>query len=499
MTEPIVETTAGRVRGAANPNGGLVFKGIPYAAPPVGPLRFKLPEAVEPWSGVRDALEFGAPAIQPDSPLEGMLGGGTIPAQSEDCLFLNVWTPAADAGRRPVMVWIHGGSFTSGSGATQWYDGTSFAVDGEVVLITINYRLGTLGFMHLGELLGEEYASSGNCGLLDQIAALTWVRDNIAAFGGDPDDVTVFGESAGSMSVAWLLGMPKARGLFRRAIMQSGSATRPPNVAAATEVASDVLRELGIDSADARSLVDVPAERLLAAQEAVSGRRGYSGLAFQPVVDGVVVPEPPLRAVANGSAAGVAILAGTTAEEMRLFGALDKSLRTLNETTFGERTKMFIGDRGEDVIASYRSRRPNIGYSQLFSVLATDVIFRIPCIKLLEAARQHSDQVYAYLFSYRSTAFGGALGACHALDIPFVFDNVDAPGVAFFVGDAPGQHALADRMHAAWTAFARTGNPNHAGLPEWPTYDTDRRATMVFDTECVVVDDPASEDRLAWG
>jgi para-nitrobenzyl esterase len=301
------------------------------------------------------------------------------------------------------------------------------------------------------------------------------------------------------MSVAWLLSMPSARGLFRRAILQSGATTHPPGLAAATEVATDVLRELGLDDSDADAVLTLPADKLLAAQSAVSTRRGPSGLPFQPVVDGVAVPEEPLRAVANGSAAGVAILAGTTAEEMRLFGAFDKVLRSLDQATFDERTKFFLGDRGDGIVASYRSRRPGIGFSELFSVLATDVVFRIPCIRLLEAARRHSEQVYAYLFSFRSTAFDGALGACHALDIPFAFHNLDAPGVAFMVGDAPGQQQLADRMHTAWTAFARTGDPNHPGLPPWPTYDTERRATMVLDAECVVVDDPDAEDRLAWG
>src|SRR5437016_4209833 len=234
MADNIVETTAGRVRGATNPDGGLVFKGVPFAAPPVGPLRFRPPQPAEPWTGVRDAVKFGAASLQPASPLEGMLGGREAPAQSEDCLFLNVWTPAVnDAGRRPVMVWIHGGSFTGGSGATPWYDGTSFATSDDVVVVTVNYRLGALGFLHLGEVLGTDFATSGNNGILDQVAALRWVHDNIAAFGGDPDNVTVFGESAGSMSVAALLGTPSAGGLFQRAIMQSGSSGRLPSVAAA--------------------------------------------------------------------------------------------------------------------------------------------------------------------------------------------------------------------------------------------------------------------------
>src|SRR3712207_215533 len=260
-----VMTAVGEVAGELG-DGVHVFRGIPYARPPVGELRFRPPQPPEPWAGARPATAFGSIAMQSPSPLENLFGAAERPSMSEDCLYLNIWTPGLDGARRPVMVWIHGGAFVTGSGSTPWYDGTRFAARGDVVVVTLNYRLGAFGFLHLADLIGESFVGSGNAGILDQAAALAWVRDNIAAFGGDPENVTIFGESAGAMSVGTLLALPAARGLFQRAILQSGAASNAMSRERANEVAGRLLEALGIPREKSETIRDVPARDLLAAQ-----------------------------------------------------------------------------------------------------------------------------------------------------------------------------------------------------------------------------------------
>jgi para-nitrobenzyl esterase len=496
-TAPVAETTTGRVQGSSE-GGVAVFRGVPYAAPSGGANRFRPPQPPASWTGVRDATRFGHIAPQNPSPLEAMFGG-TRPPISEDCLFLNVWTPGPDDARRPVMVWIHGGAFVTGSGSTPWYDGTSFAARGDVVCVTINYRLGALGFLHLADLGGEAYASSGNLGLLDQVAALTWVRDNIEAFGGDPTNVTVFGESAGAMSIGALLGMPAARGLFSRAIPQSGAANHVSSRDTATGVALDLLDAVGLDRTQVDRLRDLPVEALLAAQLKVAAQRGFGRLPHQPVVDGTVLPESPLDAVTNGSAAGVDLLLGTNVDEMRLFTALDPAITSIDEPALLTRADEVFGPgAGAAAIETYRGARPGSGAAEVWTAVLSDQVFRVPAVRLAERQSAHAP-VHLYLFTWATPAFGGALGSCHALEIPFVFNVLDAPGVSVFTGEATASaRQLALAMHDTWTTFARTGDPNGAGLPPWPPFTPGQRATMVLGEHSTVEEDPAAAELAHW-
>jgi para-nitrobenzyl esterase len=501
-----VETSGGRVEGRVVEGRAEApvqqFRGIPFAAPPVGDLRFRPPQPAEPWAGTLEATRFGPQALQAPSQLETMFGG-TPPPSSEDCLTLNIYTPATDGARRPVMVWIHGGAFLTGSGSTPWYNGTSFAAEHDIVVVTVNYRLGAFGFLHLDDIGGEAFGGSGNVGILDQVAALDWVRENIEAFGGDPNNVTVFGESAGAMSVGTLMGLPVAKGLFAKAIPQSGAAhnARPRDDADA--IARDLLAALGLDAtpAGAARLRELPAEAVLEAQNAVVAKHQAAGLAFTPVVDGIVLPEQPIDAIAAGSAAGVRVLIGTNDDEMKLFTALDPESSALDEARLIKRVAAAIGDAGRaaQLVTAYRSHRQGATAADIWADLQGDFVFRVPAIRLAEHQSARGDAVYSYLFKWPSPQFGGALGACHALEIPFVWNTLDTGMSQLFTGAVDdATRELATAMHGAWASFARSGTPSAPGLPAWPAYDEARRATMIFDTPCRVEDDPGGVDREAW-
>jgi para-nitrobenzyl esterase len=433
--------------------------------------------------------------------MEAMFGGPQ-PTQSEaDCLTLNVFTPAPDGGLRPVMVWIHGGAFVTGSGSTPWYDGTSFARRGDVVVVTINYRLGALGFLHLDEL-SDRFAGtgSGNVGILDQVAALEWVRDNIEAFGGDPNNVTAFGESAGAMSVGTLLGLPAAKGLFVKAIPQSGAAHHARATDVATDVARRFLEEAGLtaDAAGVAALQELPVEAVFAAQASLLPKTAASGgLAFAPVVDGIVLPERPIDAIGGGSAADVAVLIGTTRDEMKLFGMLDPSLNELDDAKMLRRGTAVVGDESKAaaLLEAYRAARPGASPTELWNALSTDHVFRIPAVRLAERQSELGNAVYMYRFDWATPVFGGQLGACHALEIPFVFNNLNAAGSEMFTGPASDEmRDMARTMHTAWHTFARTGNPGD----NWPRYTAGDRKVMRFDLASEVVDDPDRAEREAW-
>ena len=490
----IVATRSGKVEGFER-DGVHVFRGMPYAAPPVGSRRWQPPQREEQWAGTRDAGSFSPQSAQTEFALATIMGESQ-PANSEDSLYLNVWTPGCDDARRPVMVWIHGGAFIWGSGDTPWYDGTKFAVHGDLVVVTINYRLGPFGFLHLADLFDGAFAGSGNAGLLDQIAALEWVRECIAAFGGDPDRVTVFGESAGAGSVGALLGTPGARGLFRAAIPQSGAASWVSTRERATDIAARVVDNLGVRAGDSEALLAASTGAVLDAMPAFR-EDGVAALPFQPVVDGTVLNEPPLAAIAAGNAAGVRVLTGTNLNEMTLFTFADPALATLDDEGVRSRLRAAFGVAGDAVFEGYRARRPNASPQELWIDLATDGVFRIPAIRLLEAQLAHAP-VWSYLFTFATPVFGGILRSTHALEIPFVFDNLDRGRADVLTGTGPERQGIADAMHRSWIAFARDGDPQHAGLPEWPPYDVNRRATMCFDTGIELVDDPAREDRVAF-
>lgn len=489
----IVATRSGKVEGFER-DGVQVFRGIPYAAPPVGPRRWQPPVREDAWEGTRDATSFSAQSAQTEFALAKFMGEAQ-PPYSEDSLYLNVWTPACDDARRPVMVWIHGGAFAWGAGDTPWYDGTKFATHGDVVVVTINYRLNAFGFLHLADLFGDRFAGSGNAGILDQIAALEWVQECISAFGGDPDRVTIFGESAGAASVSTLLGTPAARGLFKAAIPQSGAASWVATREQATAVASTLVSNLGIGN-DVDALLGASTDAILAALPAFK-EDGATALPFEPVLDGTVLPDRPLDAIANGNAAGVRVLIGTNADEMTLFTIADPAVGALDDDGVRRRMHNAFGDAGVQVFESYRARRPDMTAPELWTQLATDGVFRIPAVRLLEAQLPHAP-VWSYYFTFESPVFGGILRSTHALEIPFVFDNLGRGGAEMITGSGSERQGIADAMHRAWIAFARDGDPNHAGLPEWPQYDLERRATMRFDTECELLDDPGRDDREAY-
>ena len=492
--EPLVKILPGALRGRER-DGVLLFAGIPYAAPVTGARRWAAPEPHEGWSGMRDARRFGPAA--PQRPGTGLTAAPH--AWDEDCLTLNVTTPALDDARRPVLFWIHGGGFLTGKGGIPWYDGSSFARRGDVVTVTVNYRLGALGFAHLAAL-APELASTGLLGLLDQIAALEWVRDQIAAFGGDPARVTIAGESAGAMSVGTLLGMPRARGLFRAAIAQSGAAHHHLSAAQAGEVADVLLAELAVPRAtDALRALSVDA--ILDAQDrtqaVLAKRRGAGGviatMAFQPVVEGDALPAPPLEAVRDGATRGIPLLVGTNADETTLFG-----YHLFDEARLA-RLAAKIFPNPEAALDRYRRARPGASAGELATALSTDQIFRIPATRLCEAHSAAGGSAFAYLFTWRSRGFAGRLGATHALEIPFAFHTLGRPGVAAFLGPGPLPTALADAVHAAWTAFLHRGDPGCDGLgAEWPGFAAERRAVMELGDRIGARDDPGADERRLW-
>jgi len=476
---------------------GLRFAGIPFAASTGGDARWQAPRPVEPWDGVRDGTGFGA--IAPQNPDMMLAFLGLEPeAMGEECLHLNVFTPAADDTARPVMVWIHGGAFFMGSGSSPMYDGSSLVERGDVVLVTVNYRLGALGFMELG-WLDEDLAGSANCGLLDQVAALEWVRDNIAAFGGDPGNVTIFGESAGSMSVTSLLAMDAAKGLFHKAIAQSGAAQANATPDQAEAAGRAFVAALGVTTAD--ELRALPMERILEVQSQVVTaamtnvepllEAGISaGLPFRPCEDGRALPTSVLAAIRAGSAAGIPVITGTTREEWRLFALMD--FEAVDADVLHHRLDALTGD-GDKALAVYAEATAGLEPKEAFTVIATDMVFRHPAIQLGEALLAQGADVWEYQFSWASPALFGMLGSCHALELPFVFGITRNPQMMGFLGEAP-PHDLADAIQDAWLSFARTGDPG----TDWPRYDLDRRAVRDLDTDLGVLEDPGAPQREFW-
>ena len=505
----VVETRGGRLEGVQE-EGLQSFRGVPFAKPPVGALRFAAPQPPEPWSGVRAARDFGPSAPQRVSEIEARFGL-RVGKQSEDCLTLNITTPASDGARRPVMVWIHGGAFTIGSSSQKMYDLRPLARRGGAVMVGINYRLGALGFLDPAALGGETLGATANAGILDQVAALAWVRDNIEGFGGDPGNVTLFGESAGGMSVATLLGMPAARGLFHRAIAQSGAAHRVNRAEEAAEVATLWSREVGLEPGSAKWLRELPLDAILRAQsrcvtvfERESARR-----AFCPSVDGRTLPEHPFEAIRGGLSRDIPVVVGTTRDEWKLFGVMDPRARELDEAGLLKRVEARLGGpepagRARRLVEAYRRAREGRASTdppELFFAIETDRVFRIPAVRLAEAQsahRAHPPRTWAYLMCWESPLMGGALGACHGIDLPFVFGSVRRRGMQRYAGGGPDAERLSDRMMDAWLAFARSGDPNHPDLPAWEPYDAARRATMIFDREPELGFAPFDAERRAW-
>jgi para-nitrobenzyl esterase len=491
---PIVKTRAGRVRGA-DLGGVLAFKGLRYAAPPVGERRFAPPAPVEPWDGIADALQLGPSCPQPR---QRPTGWSQEVAEDEDCLRLNVWTPALEGARRPVMVWFHGGGYAIGSGSWPVYDGARLARRGDVVVVTVNHRLGPLGYLHLAKLGGPELAASGNAGMLDLVAVLRWVRDNIAAFGGDAGNVTIFGESGGGAKVSTLLAMPAAKGLFHRAIIQSGASRYVLSAQQGADVAATLLAKLGIpaDERAVAALRALPAPELVAAASSlgdVSGNARRMGLS--PVLDGDAIPMHPADALTSGQAPDVPLLIGTTFDEATLWLGADPALTDPSKLSFEQLPARLVqyGARTAHLIAEYRASRPDAPAIDLLLAINTDASMRVPSIKLAEKRLkgQGNAPVWMYLFCWAA----GPLRSGHGFELPFVFDNV-REGV---LHPSPSRQELADRMSDAWIAFARAGDPNHDDLADWRPYDLKARTTMLFDRgKCEAVDDPWGRERRAW-
>jgi para-nitrobenzyl esterase len=454
--QQVAQTTSGHVAGRVAADGLKIFLGIPYAAPPVGALRFERPVAPERWTGLYPALAFG--------PVFPQIYDKTEPSslyfQDEDCLRLNVWTPAADEAERPVMVFIHGGGYLWGSSMDPLYDGANLARRGKIVVVSFNYRMGALGYLDLSTLGGDAYADSGNLAVLDQVAALRWVHDNIANFGGDPANVTIFGESAGAGSVTTLLTVPPAQGLFRRVIAQSGAfrITRSP------QHARDVTRRF-MELAQVTDLTGLKAlspSKLLDAQAQLIKEAGLaSDRLFGPVRDGRLVPQDPLRAVADGCAQGVDLLTGTTEDEACFWIKYESLLPYIPATitlSFTPDTKEWDTETRDHIIDHYKRRLPDASSGDVALAIATDFFFRMPQIHLAEAQAPHGN-TWMYLFTWDSPVENGLYGARHALELRFVFDNLDPD-----VGPAPPV-SLIDAMQEAWLAFAATGRPTTAVYP----------------------------------
>ena len=479
MNAPVATSPFGRVRGTAQtvrdhgptPVEIAIFKGIPYASA----ARFGLPVAVTSLGDDFDATTYRALCPQLLGGMERLLGGSRLPA-SEACHHLNVFTPACDDALRPVLVWMHGGAFVTGSGATPWYHGASLAALGDVVVVTINYRLGAFGF-----------TGRANHGIADQVAALTWVRDAIDSFGGDPDNVTIFGESAGGASVVALLAAPSARDLFHRAVALSPSLTQVRSSARADAATAELLVAAGTDSID--HLRNSSTDDLLAAQAAVLADTRGAMTAFAPTSHGDLLPGDVLED-AGGDPRPLVI--GTTRDEMHLFNALDPANVALDESGMAAAFERRFPGRADAAVADYRVARPDHTPGQLVSALQTDETFRVPARRLAEARVRNGNPTWMYWFTWPTPAFGGILGVCHAVDVPFVFHNLARPGVQAFTGDGEDRTRVADELAGAVLRFASDDKPG------WDEYDLGDRTTRRFDAVSETLLDPEPSLRELW-
>ncbi|NMI06886.1 carboxylesterase/lipase family protein [Paenibacillus sp. SZ31] len=484
MKELQVATKYGTVQGELL-YGASVWKGIPYANPPVGELRFQAPVQPESWEGIRQATQFGPENIQPRN--HQPVGVTGTPNESEDSLYLNIWAPEEKgAAPLPVMVWIHGGSFVAGSGSFPVYDGTQLALRGDLIVVTINYRLGPLGFMHMAPL-GDAFST--NVGLLDQVAALQWVKDNISAFGGDANQVTVFGESAGSMSIAALMAMPASKGLFQRVIMQSGASQFMP-AEQASAVRDGMLKILGIEPDNLQKLKTIPAEQIIAAAETIKQQSGAGmALLFQPVLDGVTLPQTPLQAVIEGAAQDIPVLIGTTLHEGSLF--IQPHIPYSPEIDMVQAVDFMTPDLENRAAIADSYPKTADGQAQVM----TDLYFWRSSVQYAAAQQQHAP-VWMYRFDWVMPEHPLLHKSVHSIEMYFVFNTLPA---LKYMNAEPDEAAaeLALKVQDAWISFAKNGKPATAGL-DWPTYEQDR-ATLIFNHEIEVVHDPEAFKRELLG
>lgn len=517
-----VETAYGKVRGLRQ--GNLVtFKGVPYAGPVSGANRFKAAPPLQPWTGVRDALHLAAPSCQPPKGYYGV----NEPAPEENCLFLNVWTPAADARKRPVMFFNHGGGFSSGSGGSVDHDGGNLARNHDVVVVETNHRLGLLGFLYLGGLGGEEYATSGNQGLLDMRDGLKWVHENIAAFGGDPNNVMIFGESGGGAKTSCLYALPSAASYFHKAAIESGAGLRMMTREAAAETALMTLQALGLEQREWRKLLEVPAAKLVEIQSGLARRPGggpmfrasKGGLlsragGYSPVVDGTVLPQHPFDPTAPAISKDKPLLIGTNRDETTFMFLNDPThaVFQLTADALRERLERELGQDAGAVLKTYKESRPEASPTDLYIAITTATMFWNGSITVAERkAAQAAAPVYMYMLTYQSEwiipGTDYRLGSAHATDLLYTFDNIYPDGqwppqgnatMYQMEGSRPGRFQVARNMSSLFANYAKNGRPSANGVPEWPTYTTAKRATMQIDAECKVVDDPFGAERKMW-
>ena len=488
----IVNSTTGKLKGYLE-HGLCVFKGIPYAQPPINELRFRNPVEKEPWDGILEAVEFGSIAPQPD------IEGSSIRyhPQSEDCLTLNIWTPACDNEVRPVMFWIHGGGFHYGGGPSPRYNGKFLSQRGNICVVTINYRLGALGNLYVPDEVS-------NLGFMDQVAALKWVHDNISHFGGDPNNITIFGESAGSTSVCTLLSMPAAKPFIRRAICQSGALDPQAHDTAGGMLATKTLfSRLGLKPGDINSIRKINVEKLIKKEAEIRTenweKRDWIG--YPPIIDENKVPEHPLIAINKGASKKVDLLIGTNFDENTFFSMLTPELQYIDWSGLTDYISMILSKLHLDkiqiakIINEYKCSRNNP--FDVLNAICTDFVFRYPSIKVAEAQVKHNNNTFMYLFTYRTPVLGGNYGATHALEIPFVFGTLDETEFGVYPKRDDLNSKISELMMDSWISFARSGNPSHKEIPPWPTYDLDNRKTLIFGNEIKIVRDPLGPERLA--
>lgn len=512
----VAETTAGNIRGYRR-NGIYTFKGVPYGAPTSGARRFMPPAKPEPWKGIRNALQYGRVCPTHDAAHTSTDGGNlansdedqfllhrgpAVTVPGEDCLRLNIWTPEIKGSdRRPVMVYMHGGGFSGGNGHDLLsYDGENFARHHDVVVVTHNHRLNVFGYLNLAEMGGQDFASSANAGMLDLVAVLEWVRYNIATFGGDSQNVTIFGQSGGGGKVIALMAMPSAKGLFHRAIVQSGPYLKMLSATYSARVADLTMRELGLSRPQMSELQKISVDRLLgAATEAFKKipapavsrlRQVFGETGWGPTVDGHVLPRHPFDPDAPQVSAAVPLLTGTNLHEF-VSGVDQPDCYSMTLAEVDRQVREAFGDRAAAIIDAFRRMYPSAKPFDLYATIAAAPVRRCAFEQALRKAALGSAPAYAYIYSWRTPMLNDRPGSFHASEIAFAFDNADI--CDHYSGGTPQAMALSSQMSGAWANFARTGNPNHAGLPQWPAYTAKQRATMYFDTPCRLRNDPEGE------
>ncbi|MHA2034946.1 MAG: carboxylesterase/lipase family protein [Promethearchaeota archaeon] len=487
----IVKTKTGKIQGYQE-NGLQIFKGIPFAEPTIGNLRFSPPVKKQSWEGVHDTIKYGPCSFQGHSELEQYLG--KLEPESEDCLTLNIWTPGLDNKQRAVMFWIHGGAFMMGGGTDPMYNGSALALRGEIVVVTINYRLGSFGFLYSKKI-------PPNVGFQDQLMALKWVNENIASFGGDPANVTIFGESAGGYSVLALCTLSEARDLFRRVIAQSAPYI---DTKVSDKTSKNIMHKLSIKQGDIDSLREVPPEKIIEAQNQVVASIPTDIMALRPLIIGDTFPKHPLKAFQSGECKDIDFMIGTNLDEFKLYTAMEP----FKSMVGSDAEKLIVGylamngietKIGEGIIKTYKEAREgkySTEINDILTAIINDYAFRIRTIRLLEAQRPHQPNTFNYMFTWPSSGLGGILGACHSLEIPFVFGTLNSPTLKDFVEGAPEE--LSEKMMDAWISFAKTGDPNHGNIPKWPAYDVKKRATMTFGEKCKIEEALFDKERKAW-